>query len=93
VAPGDPIGRDMLAAGRALTWAAMNENDAERILQLAHALGQRWVDEPTAKRIAAGAAPAIKAVQDSMTGSDDALLEIDAGTFLATLDSLAGSGL
>lgn len=63
--------------------------DAQSVLALARAQGHDWVDEETARRIAAAAMTAVQAVAAAAPQSGPVLLEQAAGEFAATLEALA----
>lgn len=63
--------------------------DAQAVVILAHAQGQTWVDVETAKRIAAAATTAVRAVAASAAGAEPLLLEQSAFDFTTMLESLA----
>jgi hypothetical protein len=63
--------------------------DAQAVVILAHAQGQTWVDVETAKRIAAAATTAVRAVAASAAGAESLLLEQSAFEFTTMLESLA----
>jgi hypothetical protein len=70
----------------------MNEPiDARAVLTLAHAQGHAWVDEQTARRIAAAATTAVQAVGAAAPAAQPVLLEQSAGEFAAMLEALAES--
>jgi hypothetical protein len=68
----------------------MTEIDADAALRLAALQGQSWIDEAVAGRIAAGADAAVAAVTEALANEPAGLAACSVGSFLATLEALAG---
>jgi hypothetical protein len=66
--------------------------DGTTVLALARAQGQAWVDEDVARRVAAAATAAVRAVNASLPTSADDMLADPAAEFMATLEALAETG-